>query len=185
MAKYDSKLALRDVARRHLHDVEKRVRANSDEIISIGLRRVMVSLSYADELFATLVERAQRGDYGTRRLVVFRDTDIFSEEIIDEALHRRGLASATAGARGLRLLGVKEKRVQQVFQQIERTKRSTTREIAASLRISLAAANKWLAKLVSAQLVRREEVGKGSGRPFEYFSRTPEVVGAGGRVGPG
>jgi predicted transcriptional regulator len=77
------------------------------------------------------------------------------------------------------LTGEVEPRVKETFEAIEKAGEATTTALKAKLRgTSLQAVNNWLSALVTAKVVVREQLAKGSGRPYVYRSKTPELMSA-------
>jgi DNA-binding transcriptional ArsR family regulator len=151
------------------------------ELIVIDLSGVFFTPSFGNEVFVPLLDRACKGRYGKDRWIVFANANPFAEEALDYSFQKNGLiAMLTTAAKQVRLVGVSEQRVRVVFESLLKTGTATSAALARELKISLQAANKWLGKLLDAGVVEREQVGKGSGRPFAYRLRTPELVGAGG-----
>ena len=184
LAEHGRTLGTRALAARLLARIENEVRKSSDALVLIDLRDVTVfSHSFGTGLFAELIVRAQAGRYGPDRWIAFTGANEFSEETLEQVLKNAHLASLlVADDRSVRLIGEIEQRVLDTFLLIEGGRETTTAVLAKKLKASsLQAVNNWLAKLVTARVVDREQVGKGSGRPYVYRSRTPQLIGAGGR----
>ena len=181
MAAFGRALGGRDRARKLLPEIEKTINERLDSLVLVDLTGVLISHSFGDELFATLLNRAQRGRYGRERWIAFTGADEFTAETLHHLLEKRGLAAALVAQGSVQLVGTAEGRLEETFQTVERLRRATAAVVAKQLGTSLQAANKWLTKLVEARVVDRTLVGTGSGRPYEYHSRTPELVGAGSR----
>jgi hypothetical protein len=184
IAEYGEALGTRSYAADLRAKLEAQITKTTDALVVLDLKGVTVfSISFGDELFAELVKRAQGGRYGTRRWLAFSGANEFAVEQLDQVLRNAHLAALVKTEKGHAVLvGEIEPRVKQTFDLIERAGEATTGQLQGKLKSrSIQAVNNWLAKLVTARVVEREQVGKGSGRPYVYKSRTSQLVGAGGR----
>lgn len=183
MAEFGEALGTRPFAVDLRSKVEARITASRDPLIVVDLQGVKVfSLSFADALFAELVERTQKGRYGTARWIAFIGANEDAVEHLGEALGNAHLAAVVVTEAGKPILVGAEPRVRQTFEIIERSGDVTSAQLRSKLKTrSPQAVNNWLAQLVAARVIEREQVGKGSGRPYVYRARTPQLVGAGGR----
>jgi DNA-binding transcriptional ArsR family regulator len=169
------------IAPRVLASIEQRIAGHPAQLIVIDLEDMLITPSFGRMVFVPLVERAQKARYGKGRWIVLANANPFVEEALDHSFQRSGLlALLSTEQRDVRLIGISENRVRQVFESLLKTGSATSAALARELEISLQAVNKWLGKLLDAGVVEREQVGKGSGRPFAYRLRTPELAGAGG-----
>ena len=184
IAEYGKALGTRSYAQELRTKIEALIAKSDEALVVINLHGVEVfTLSFGDELFAELVKRAQAGRYGARRWAAFAGANEFAAEQLDQVLKNAHLAALVLTDSGkVSLAGEIERRAKQTFELIERAGEATTAELKGKLKTrSIQAVNNWLTELVTARVVDREQVGKGSGRPYAYRSRTPQLVGAGGR----
>jgi DNA-binding transcriptional ArsR family regulator len=184
IAEYGEVLGTRSQAVDLRAKVEALITKTSDSLVILDLEGVIVfSISFGDQLFAELVERTQAGRYGARRWLAFAGANAFAVEQLEQVLKNAHLAALVmTDKRKAVLAGEIEPRVKQTFDLIERSGEATTGVLQNKLRSkSIQAVNNWLAKLVTARVVDREQVGRGSGRPYVYRSRAAQLVGAGGR----
>lgn len=184
IAEYGEALGTRSYAQELRAKIEALIAKNDDALVIIDLKRVSVfTLSFGDELFAELVKRTQAGRYGARRWVAFAGANEFASEQLDQVLKNAHLATLVLTDAGKAFLaGEVERRAKETFELIERSGDVTTAELKGKLKTrSLQAVNNWLTELVTARVVDREQVSKGSGRPYTYRSRISQLVGAGGR----
>ncbi|HAF08754.1 MAG TPA: hypothetical protein DCK98_01555 [Chloroflexi bacterium] len=184
IAEYGKALGTRSYAHELRGKIEALISRSDDALVVIDLRRVSVfTLSFGDELFAELVKRTQAGRYGSRRWVAFAGANDFAAEQLDQVLKNAHLAALVRTDTGKAFLaGEVERRAKETFDLIERSGDVTTAELRGKLKTrSLQAVNNWLTELVRARVVDREQVGKGSGRPYSYRSRSGQLVSSGGR----
>lgn len=184
IAEYGEALGTRSTAHEVRAKIEARIGKSDDALVVLDLGGDPVfTLSAGDALFAELVKRAQAGRYGPRRWVAFSHANEFATEQLDQVLKNAHLTALVVTDAGKAFLaGEIEPRVKQTFDLIERSGEVTTGDLKGKLKTrSMQAVNNWLAQLVAARVVDREQVGKGSGRPYIYRSRISELVGTGGR----
>jgi hypothetical protein len=179
MAEYGRAHSTRPRAAELRSKLEASISKSADTLVVIDLAGVqMFSISFGDELFAELVKRAQAHRYGVARWVAFAGADEFAEEQLDQVLKNAKLAALLATAdRKVKLVGDVEPRVRQTFEAIEQKGEATTSTLKIKLRsASLQATNNWLARLVRSKVVQRDQVGRGTGRPYVYRSRSPQLL---------